>query len=300
MARRIRMSARPPRAAQAARRRPARGKSRESIPFVARLLRWISDPAGSRSRAGVAAGRAGPADGKPATPPGGRARADLAREPKRARSARRGLHVAPERLALARERFETGSATIAAIARDLGCSPRTVHEIARREAWVRRAPREVPRSLRLLAELDRLETSPCGTARADMPPGDGPQPSGEGQTAPACALPPLAETVERIYRAALEELAKVEAVHARLQHAPRSALDAERTARTLATLQTLMERLEQQKIRLLGTAHDDDIPEDIDAFREALAQRIEAFMESRRDEEFSEPPAASPGEGVRA
>lgn len=291
MARRNRMSARPPRAAHAARRKFAPGKTRRSIPFVARLLRWVSRPA-------ARGGREAPDGG--AASPGGRARPARPREGKRSPPAPRGLHLAPERLAAARQRFESGSATIAAIARGLGCSPRTVHAIARREGWVRRAPREVPRSLRLLAELDRLEatTQDATQDRTHVP--DRPAPPAEGGSdATAAALPPIAETVERIYRAALEELAKVEAAHAKLQHAPRSALEAERTARTLATLQTLVERLEQQKIRLLGTAYDDDIPEDIDAFREALAQRIEAFMESRPDEEFSEQPAACASEGVR-
>ena len=34
------------------------------------------------------------------------------------------------------------------------------------------------------------------------------------------------------------------------------------------------------------------MPEDIDEFRERLARRIEAFMESRGDEEFDEVPPA--------
>ena len=43
---------------------------------------------------------------------------------------------------------------------------------------------------------------------------------------------------------------------------------------------------------------DDDLPEDLDELREALAQRIEAFMQARGDEaeafDDDEPPAATP------
>jgi hypothetical protein len=71
---------------------------------------------------------------------------------------------------------------------------------------------------------------------------------------------------------------------------PLPPLDAERTARTLASLTETIHKL--RCIRC-GTPEnktddeqpDDDMPADIDAFRDALARRIEAFMESRTDAE---------------
>lgn len=55
------------------------------------------------------------------------------------------------------------------------------------------------------------------------------------------------------------------------------------------TLQTLQKIREAQPLQTLcPKCASDDPPEDIDVRRERLARRIEAFMESRTDEEFEE------------
>jgi hypothetical protein len=57
---------------------------------------------------------------------------------------------------------------------------------------------------------------------------------------------------------------------------------------TIASLSAVLRTLQSMRCAVpqAGADHDyDDIPADIDAFREALARRIEAFMESRADDE---------------
>jgi hypothetical protein len=67
---------------------------------------------------------------------------------------------------------------------------------------------------------------------------------------------------------------------------PLSSADAERTARTLERLtDTLFKVQRLRSVEAGATATDDfdDIPQDIDEFRHALARRIEAFVESWSD-----------------
>ena len=60
----------------------------------------------------------------------------------------------------------------------------------------------------------------------------------------------------------------------------------EQTARALGTLTRTLRELNALLSQHAPRAVDDydDMPEDIDAFREQLAQKIEAFMEARGDE----------------
>ena len=115
----------------------------------------------------------------------------------------------------------------------------------------------------------------------------------------------LAATVERLERAVRNELAAVEAMRAALGLVPQKPIDAERTARTLGVLtQTLqhLQRLRAGETLAANSANGvmtdyDDMPADIDEFREALAKRIESFMESRTDEDaFTPDPVAGAGE----
>ena len=95
-----------------------------------------------------------------------------------------------------------------------------------------------------------------------------------------------ASTIERLHRAVLEELAAVEAMRAALKNDPQKPADADKTAHTLASLTATVNTLQRMRAGLPSTGHDDDddLPTDLDDFREALAQRIEAFMASRGDE----------------
>jgi hypothetical protein len=97
---------------------------------------------------------------------------------------------------------------------------------------------------------------------------------------PTLPLPPPGNTILRLRRAVLEELRAVEAMRAKLKRNP---VDAERTARTLSSLTETLQKLQRLQCTLPETElkDDDDMPADIDEFRNELARRIKAFVDSR-------------------
>jgi hypothetical protein len=109
-------------------------------------------------------------------------------------------------------------------------------------------------------------------------------------SAPAASDP--ASIAPRLQSAVARVLPAIEATLAKLAAGPQRPREMEQTARTLGalmrTLRELNALLSQHPLR--SASEYDDIPEDIDEFRERLARRIEAFMESRSDEEFDEDP----------
>ena len=113
---------------------------------------------------------------------------------------------------------------------------------------------------------------------------------GEGATAPAPSDP--ASIAASLQSAVARVLPAIEATLAKLAAGPQAPRELEQTARALGTLtRTLRELnalLAQHQAR---SAYDDDnMPEDIDAFRDELARKIDAFVASRADEEFDENP----------
>jgi hypothetical protein len=104
---------------------------------------------------------------------------------------------------------------------------------------------------------------------------------------PNLPLPPPGNTILRLRRAVLEELRAVEAMRAKLKRNP---VDAERTARTLSSLTETLQKLQRLQCTLPETElkDDDDMPADIDEFRNELARRINAFVDSRIGESDAE------------
>jgi hypothetical protein len=94
----------------------------------------------------------------------------------------------------------------------------------------------------------------------------------------------------------LDELATVEAMHAQRGKLPERPVDAVRTAQTLSSLTETLQKLQRLRCALppSGSTDDDDMPADIDEFRNELARRIEAFLESRPDEDDAGGDAARP------
>jgi hypothetical protein len=163
-----------------------------------------------------------------------------------------------ELVAHIRHRYENTDDTLAAIARETGVSERSINRMRDREGWARRSDRPLrglPPAMRLL------------------------------KTATAMAAPAAAtDAIERIERLVEKELAAEERGRAQLGDGRRAPAQAERTARTLATLtQTLhaLQRLRCGLAPITETHDDDDIPADIDEFRRDLARRIDAFVASR-------------------
>jgi len=111
-------------------------------------------------------------------------------------------------------------------------------------------------------------------------------------------LPPPGNTILRLHRAVLEELRAVEAMRAKLKRNP---VDAERTARTLSSLTETLQKLQRLQGTLPETElkDDDDMPADIDEFRNELARRINAFVDSRTGGDDAEGTAVPPLDPVR-
>jgi len=99
------------------------------------------------------------------------------------------------------------------------------------------------------------------------------------ESAAAALAPRLQSAVARV-------LPAIEATLTKLTASPQRPRELEQTARALGalmrTLRELNALLAQQPAR--SAYDDDDFPEDIDAFRDELARRIDAFIASRGDE----------------
>jgi hypothetical protein len=181
----------------------------------------------------------------------------------------------PELLAFARYRFEYTNASLADIAVDLGVHKRTVSSLAQREGWKRFAPppRSLPAAVRLMAKAEEVAAA-AARDHGDIAPSGGLN----GDT------PPLGDTIARLHRAVIEELSAVEAMRARLKREPQSPVDAERTTRTISSLTETLQKLQRLQCTVPQPgSDDDDMPADIDEFRDRLARRIEAFIASRAE-----------------
>ena len=183
------------------------------------------------------------------------ARKSVVAQTRQASQARRRTYT-PELLAYARHRFEQTDDPVADIGLDLGISDGGVWLLAKREHWKRyvRPPRGLPPGVKL-----QMETA---------------------QGFDESGIPALADTIARLHRAVLDELAAIESLRMR----PRQASSFAHTTRTLASLTETLQKL--QRLQPEPADHgpnDADIPTDIDEFRNELARRIEAFVTDRTD-----------------
>ena len=197
-----------------------------------------------------------------------------ARPRERARPPSSRRHVfTPELLARIRHRYENTTDTVPDIAAELGVHKVTLQRMANRENWVRYVPppHDLTPSARLLAQAEALETL---AARADDPaPDDG-------------APVDLAAAADLLERELQEQIAGLKTVRAQLSGRPQSPRDSAENSRTLSNLTATLHKLENQRCKrpVYGSDRYDDIPADLDAFRERLAQRILAFVASRSGE----------------
>lgn len=168
------------------------------------------------------------------------------------------------KLQQARWQFEETATPKRDIAAFLGCSVGTLNQRAGEEGWVRgraRAPRE-----------ERIGSqAPPAKATGGAPP-----------MADALAAA-LEQKVER-------ELSTIAKILEKLGAPGRSA-EAERTARTLASLSRTLSELKRARAAAPPAPEsdhdDDDMPRDIDEFRRAVARRIDAFVAGRTDAALS-------------
>jgi hypothetical protein len=219
----------------------------------------------------------------------------------------------PELMANGRYRYEETDEPVAAIAVDFGVHPRTFREYTRKWGWRQRKdrpPLDLSPALRALAEAAAAAPPEASSAAAG---GDGcAGRSGEpasifeaGEPGQAAAAPEIgaASLIARLEAAVEKELAAVERMRAHLGGTAQEPVEAERTARTLATLaRTLREvqRLRGAGLQSAGRDDDDDMPTDIDELRRELARRIHAFVDSRADRPLRGADEPAGGDGSAA
>jgi len=223
----------------------------------------------------------------------------------RATEARR-LKFTPELLADVRRRFEGSDEPLSTMAADLGCCKTTLRGIAKREGWVRfePPPRDLLPAARLLARAEKLSPfvpAKAGTQEQDseaVASGPG-SPLARGRTdTPAVPTPEQVRAdIAALYADVVQANAEFKLFREGLKGKPLGLLERERVARTFATLSATLHRL-QVMLAEAPTAIPqneiayDDMPADLDEFRDALARRIEAFFASRPDAGDGGPSAA--------
>jgi len=238
--------------------------------------------------------------------------------------------LSPETWAQIRYEYEHTDRPIADICAERGISDTTLRNRRRRWGWTpRRAPipREGPPATARIGTPAAAQYSVKPTdEQFVLPPlekGRSPaEAGGEGgrvgieasctETVDPHPIPPLSKGREdavansdpaalapRLQSAVARVLPAIEATLTKLTASPQRPRELEQTARALGalmrTLRELNALLAQQPAR--SAYDDDDFPEDIDAFRDELARRIDAFIASRGDEFGA---AAPPGESEAA
>ncbi len=201
-----------------------------------------------------------------------------------------------------RKRYVETDEAMYRIAADVGVHRDTIARLAEAEGWPLRKdrpPRDLPVTLRLdIAAAEMRDAAAALTAAPVV----APPPEAADATEPAEPLPPSIPLplADRLQQAVERELAKVERLKEETGSETRRTMAVERIARTLSALtQTLFKvRALREPGSVTADAPHDDLPADIDGFRDALARRIEAFVASRADADVpaagEHPGAASP------
>lgn len=190
----------------------------------------------------------------------------------------------PELMESGRYRYEQTDEFVHLIAQDFGVSRCHFDRLVTRWGWMKRKdrpPRGLPPAQRILKEAKEAVQAEADSALPRPDDVEGGGQTNEGPPDPAAGQGSLAERLER---AVEKELAAVEFMRAQYGPMPQPPTDAERTARTLATLTDTLfkvQRLRLPQMQMTGPDDFDDLPADIDEFRHALARRIETFVRSR-------------------
>ncbi|MGM5034067.1 hypothetical protein [Tardiphaga sp. 803_E3_N1_3] len=176
-----------------------------------------------------------------------------------------------------RQRYEETDETQASIAADFGVHSKTLRTLAHKQGWKlrkNRPPRDLPEAIRLNLLADQA-VGGAASSEASCDPTMVPAPG---------AMAASLNIAARLEQALEKELRKVEALRNEFGNPAHRSIEAERTARTLATLtETLFKVRRLREPGQAGAIADDDMPADLDGFRHTLAQRMDAFVRSRAD-----------------
>lgn len=221
------------------------------------------------------------------------------RGPKKGATLPYSVICTPEVIAECRRRYEQTPEPLASIGLAFGLSYAMVWRLGRDNDWVRfkPAPVALPEAARLEAEVEALEK------QFDAQQGD----SAAGTATPAAGEAPgnpLPGAIESALKTTEALLAKLKAQQQRAAHAPAEGNGDARAASTLSSLTNTLARLQRMRAGAApsgdGYFYDDEMPADIDAFRDELARQIEVFLESREGEEDAEPHSGGDGEAPAA
>ena len=197
--------------------------------------------------------------------------------------------LTPEALEYVRQRYENTDDWVSVIAADLRKSRATIYNIIKANGWTLRRdrpPQGLPQALKLDIEV---------SAAVDNKPPEAPDVA-DRSADPDAPLDPV--SIAARLEAALEnELRQVESLRGEFGPRTKRSAEAERVARTLATLTETLFKV--RRLRQPGGSQatdDDDLPSDADGFRLALAHRIDVFVRSRTDASVSEPDKLEDGE----
>jgi transposase-like protein len=200
-----------------------------------------------------------------------------------------------EFLADIRRRYEETDEPIDDIAADAGMHGSSLRRKSKKLGWKQRKdrpPRELPPARRTQLETEAAIAADVAARRAAARESldAGTASAAAGETANDEPGPPAVATlVEQVEQVIERELRAVEIMRATLGAEPQPAAEAERTARTLASLTTTLYKLRRLRagdalpdMRAAGQGVDEiDLPADLDQFRDAVARRIEIFVHSR-------------------
>jgi len=217
----------------------------------------------------------------------------------------------PELIENGRYRYEETDEPVAAIAADFDVSDRYFRKLIVRWNWKKRKdrpPRGLPAAVRLEIEAEKAVQAELAAkaAREEVP--SGKPVAGNNVASPAAAAtePAPPSVAERLEQEIERQLADVERMRTQSTGMLTPA-DAERTARTLASLSETLIKVQRLRRpdapggRCAHCAAYDDLPHDMDAFRVELARRIDAFIASRTGEATSpEQPSSIEGEAGRS
>lgn len=228
----------------------------------------------------------------------------------------RRVEFTPRMTDYIRHRYEDVGDSPEVISRSMGVAKATIQRLIKEQQWTRaeQGPRDLSRAEQLAMQVRALargrhpevlaEGEPrrmteidggavpfrgAGFARAPQGDGEGAAAqTGGGEEAVDAAPVDIEREIERLLRLVSEEIGVYENLRATLKNEPQPQREALKTAHNIASLTATLDDLRRMRAANKEPLHHDaydDIPTDIDARRDELARRIEAFLESRTDEE---------------
>lgn len=186
--------------------------------------------------------------------------------------------IPPELLREARRLYEETRVPVDDICFMLGIGTRTFYTRLRRWRWRPRMTR-IP-----------LDSPPPAPPQADvLPAAAGALSSDSADLALQSSLARIADDgaplTVRVQRAVERELAAIERIVATLRPGSSDAGEAERAARALASLARTLREVVRLETPPEKAEPADDLPQDLDALREALSRKLEALVASQPGED---------------